>query len=98
MKTLLSSILVLSSFVLCAVATAQGDPDTVTRIVEQGKNHSHVMKILQGLTNIGPRLTSSSRLEKAEKWAVQQFKSFGCKNVHLEKWGEFPVGFDRGSR
>lgn len=27
---------------------------------------------------------------------MQQFKSFGLKNVHLEAWGKWDVGFDRG--
>jgi len=30
-----------------------------------------------------------------QAWAMEQFKSFGCQNVHLEKWGEWAVGFDR---
>ena len=98
MKTLLSSSIAVLSFLASAAAFAQGDPDTVAKIVDEGKNHSHVMKTLRALTNIGPRLTSSSNLEKAEKWAIQQFKSYGCQNVHLEKWGEYPVGFDRGKR
>lgn len=98
MKTLLSSTITFLAFCVAAVASAQGDPSTIEKIVDEGKNHSHVMKTLRGLTNIGPRLTSSSRLEKAEKWAMDQFKSYGCQNVHLEKWGEYPLGFDRGGR
>ena len=54
------------------------------------------MQILREMTNIGPRLTSSSNLEKAQAWAMAKFKSWGLQNVHLEKWGEYPVGFDRG--
>jgi hypothetical protein len=27
---------------------------------------------------------------------MSKFKSWGLQNVHLEKWGEFPVGFERG--
>ena len=98
MKTPLSSSLVLLSLAASTIAFAQGDPATIEKIIDQGKNHSQVMKTLKGLTNIGPRLTSSTRLDKAEQWAMKQFKSYGCVNVHLEKWGEFPVGFDRGKR
>ncbi len=75
---------------------SQSDPATVARIINEGKNRNQVMKQLRDLTNIGPRLTSSSNLEKAEKLALGKFKSFGLSNVHLEKWGEYPVGFDRG--
>jgi hypothetical protein len=57
------------------------------------------MKILDEMTSkFGPRLTSSTNLDRANKWAVDQFKKFGCTNVHLEQWGEFPVGFDRGKK
>jgi len=74
-----------------------GDAATIAKIVDEGKNHSHVMDYLTTLTQkIGPRLTGSPELTKAENWAVGQFKKMGCVNVHLEKWGDIPVGFDRG--
>lgn len=85
----------LGSFSLISVA--QGDPQTVNRIIEQGKYHSQVVKRLKYLSEvIGPRLTGSPELTAAQKWAIGEFKKFGCCNVHLEKWGEVPVGFDRG--
>lgn len=74
-----------------------GDPATIERIVNEGKNHSRVMHFLTDITQkIGPRLTGSPQLTKAEQWTMGQFKKMGCTNVHLEKWGEVPVGFDRG--
>jgi len=58
---------------------------------------SRVMEILDELANgIGPRLTSSRNLTEACEWAAQRFEDWGLKNVHLEEWGTFPVGFDRG--
>ena len=36
---------------------------------------------------IGPRLTGSKQLAKAERWARDRFESFGLSNVHLESWG-----------
>jgi carboxypeptidase Q len=84
-------------FPLALLAYGQGDPDTLTRIADQGKNHSQIVDRLHYLCfDIGARLTSSPELLKAQKWALREFKKFGCTNVHLEKWGEFPVGFDRG--
>ncbi|MEA2553215.1 MAG: hypothetical protein QOJ65_1391 [Fimbriimonadaceae bacterium] len=83
---------------VAACAVGNGDPVVVQRAIDEGKNNSHVMKTLKGLTKIGPRLTSSTYLDRAEKWCMDQFKSYGCQNVHLEKWGEYPVGFDRGKR
>lgn len=78
-------------------AVPMGDPDTVAKIVDEGKNHSQVMQTLTYISKkIGPRLTGSPELSKAEQWTMSQFKKYGCTNVHLEKWGEVPVGFSRG--
>ncbi len=97
MKLLLRSLYLGVALASGVHALAQGDPATLDRIVDQGKNHSQVMRILHDLTGgIGPRLTSSPRLAKAEQWASDQFRKFGCTNVHLEKWGDTPVGWDRG--
>jgi carboxypeptidase Q len=74
-----------------------GDPSVIDRIITEGRDHSHVMAYLMDLTqNIGPRLTGSPRLDKAEQWGLRNFRKIGLTNVHLEKWGEIPVGFDHG--
>ena len=89
------------SFAIIAIAMggnilAQGDADTITKILDEGKTRNKARVHLETITTeIGARLTSSLALEKGQAWAIEQFKSFGCSNVHLEKWGEFPVGFDR---
>ena len=81
----------------CFIAYSQGDPDTLARIVDEGKNHSQIVDRLHYVCfDIGARLTSSPELYRGQKWAIAQFKKFGCTNVHLEQWGTFPVGFDRG--
>jgi carboxypeptidase Q len=68
----------------------------ITAIITEGKDHSHVMDILHHIAvDIGARCTGSPELETGEKWAVGQFKSFGCQDVHREKWDDVP-GFDRG--
>ncbi len=78
-------------------APSMGDPTTIDAIVREGKDHSQVMGRLTTLcTKYGPRLTGSPELSAAQKWAIAQFKSMGLKNVHLDEWGEAPVGFDRG--
>lgn len=93
---LIRSSTVLFVAVFASQAFCQGDPNTVDRIVNEGKNHNQVMKRLRELTNIGPRVTSSPTLLKAQHWAMGQFKRYGLKNVHLEQYGTAPVGFDRG--
>lgn len=79
-----------------APSIPMGDPATIARIIDEGKNRSQVMKHLEYLSlEIGPRLTGSSRLERANIWAKEQFESFGL-TARLHKWGEIPVRFDRG--
>ncbi|MBX3095884.1 MAG: M20/M25/M40 family metallo-hydrolase [Fimbriimonadaceae bacterium] len=77
-------------------AFAQGDPNTNRRIIDIGKNHNQVMATLRGLTAIGPRLTTSNTLDQSAQWSMAKFRSYGLTNVHLEEWGEWPVGFQRG--
>ncbi|MEZ5988029.1 MAG: M20/M25/M40 family metallo-hydrolase [Planctomycetota bacterium] len=65
--------------------------------IEEGKQRSQVMAILDHLTNrIGPRLTSSDNFDVACRWAARQFEGFGLDKVELDRWGRFPVGFNRG--
>lgn len=68
----------------------------VERIIDAGTTDSKVDAHLHHLAKvIGPRLTGSHGLMEAEKWARDQFASFGL-DARLEQWGEFPIGFDRG--
>src|SRR5258708_13383651 len=84
---------------LAQAAVGQADPVTVAKIVDEGKNHNQIMQHLDYLTHkIGPRLTASPKLDKAYAWTQKRFKEFGCKNVHLQEWGEYNVGFDRGKK
>lgn len=84
--------------VALAAPVSMGDPATVSKLIDEGKNHSQVMNYLSTLTHkIGPRLTGSPRLTKACNWALGEFTKMGCTNVHLEKWGDIPAGWDRGS-
>ncbi len=75
--------------------TVSEDP-VVQRIVELGHTESQVDAHLSYLTTtFGPRLTSSHALMAAERWATEQFASWGLR-ASLEPWGSYPVGFDRG--
>ncbi|MEO6593613.1 MAG: M20/M25/M40 family metallo-hydrolase [Planctomycetota bacterium] len=80
-----------------ATLLAQVTPEQFAAIKKEGLEHSKVMAHLDYLTNrIGPRLTSSDNLTVAAEWARDTFQSFGLDNAHLEEWGTFPVGFNRG--
>lgn len=68
----------------------------VARIIELGRTDSQVQEHLWTLSKeIGPRLTSSSNLDRAYEWTKEQFESFGLK-ARIEKYDEWAVGFDRG--
>ncbi len=78
-------------------AYGQADSATIERIVQEGKTNSQAPALLKYLSkDIGHRLTASPNLDRAYKWTVNKFKEFGCVNVHLEEWSEWPVGFHRG--
>jgi hypothetical protein len=82
---------------LLTILSAQVPPDLAAKIREEGFERSQVMHILDQLTNdIGARLTGSENFARACRWAEVTFKAYGLHNVHLEEWGEFPVGWDRG--
>jgi hypothetical protein len=87
----------LAALALALSFAPQSTDDVVAKMINEAKTNSQAMKSLQDLTSkFGPRLTSSSNLEKAQRWMADQFKRAGCTNVHLEAWGSIPVGFDRG--
>jgi carboxypeptidase Q len=78
-------------------ASRNAKSQDVERIESAGREDSQVMDHLDVLCNrIGPRLTSSDNLTNACMWVRDRFASFGINNAHLESWGEFPVGFNRG--
>jgi carboxypeptidase Q len=80
-----------------AALAAQVTPEQFAAIKQQGLEKSQVMAHLDHLVNrIGPRLTSSDNLTDAAEWARDTFQSFGIDDAHLEEWGTFSVGFNRG--
>ncbi|MDP6956084.1 MAG: M20/M25/M40 family metallo-hydrolase [Planctomycetota bacterium] len=68
----------------------------VESILAEARQDNQVMEHLRVLTkDIGPRLSSSRGLERAERWCRDQFTEWGL-DARLESWGELPVGFERG--
>lgn len=85
------------ALVLAGSTSAQTDPDVVSRIIEEGKNNSRVWQTLLHISEtIGPRLTGSTRLQHANMWSRDEFSRYGLTNCELQRWGDIPVGFDRG--
>jgi hypothetical protein len=65
-------------------------------LMSEIKSRSEIMKNLEYLSDrIGPRLTGSANLEKANRWTAEKMKSYGLENVRLEPW-EIPYGWERG--
>ena len=72
------------------------DLNMYNRIREEGLQHSHIMEYASALTDdIGPRLTGSPNMAKANAWTRDQFTAMGCANAHLEDWGEFGMGWQQ---
>ncbi len=91
------AVLALSISPFVSAGDKEKEKQDIDRILSAAREESRVMEHLDHLSNrIGSRLTSSDALTTAGEWAVDRFKSFGIENAHLEKWGEFPVGFNRG--
>src|SRR6266496_3571480 len=68
--------------------------DPIARIRDEGLNHSQVMQTLTHLTEvIGPRLTGSPNLKRANEWTRDKMTSWGLTNAHLEAWGPFGRGW-----
>lgn len=65
-------------------------------IRSEALSHSHVMEYASALMDgIGPRLTGSPNLKKANEWTRDQLTAMGCVNAHLEDWGEFGMGWEQ---
>src|SRR6266436_1564705 len=74
---------ILISFASSVAVSAQGpqekfDQDAITKIKEEGMNHSQVMDTLSYITDVpGARLTGSPNIRVAQEWAKQKLASWG---------------------
>ena len=61
------------------------DPnDPVAKIMDEGMNRSQVTQILSHLTDvIGPRLTNSPQMKRANEWTRDQMSKWGMQNARL---------------
>jgi hypothetical protein len=87
--TIASAVLILlaaaPAVAAAAPATESIDLQVVTRIRQEGTQHSKVMQTLSELTDrIGPRLAGSQNLKNANLYVQQQLTDWGLANSHLE--------------
>jgi carboxypeptidase Q len=74
------------------------DLDVVRRIREEGLQRSQIPELAGYLTEvIGPRLTGSPAMKRANDWTARKFSEWGLQNVVVEPWGEFGRGWERVS-
>ncbi len=74
-----------------------GSATDIQKIIHIGTTDNRVQEHLDYLTNrIGPRLNGSEGMQAACDWARNRFEEMGLSHCRLERWGEFPVGFERG--
>jgi carboxypeptidase Q len=72
--------------------TSSSDP--IDRIKEEGLQRSQVMATMGYLTDvIGPRLTGSPNMKRANEWTRDKMAAWGLANAHLEAWGPFGRGW-----
>lgn len=74
------------------------DLEVVARIRDEGLNRSQVAELAGYLMDvIGPRLTGSTGMRRANEWTAQKLREWGLANVKVEPWGEFGRGWERVS-
>jgi carboxypeptidase Q len=84
------------SYDLPQPATETIDLMMYARIRAEGFSHSKVMQFAGALADgIGPRLTGSPNMAKANAWTRDTLTSIGLQNAHLEDWGEFGMGWQQ---
>jgi hypothetical protein len=94
-KRLVSCLAVLSmAAAFHCSAQEKVDLETIGKIRYEGFHNSKIMEIASGLMDqIGPRLTGSPNVKKANEWTRDKLKDFGLVNSHLEPWGPFGRGW-----
>src|ERR1051326_8536145 len=71
--------------------------ETDQKIITFAKENSQLMENLEYLCDmIGPRLTGTERLKKANEWTAAKMREYGLENVHLEGYS-IPIGWERVS-
>ncbi len=88
-------VLTLVPTVTAQVAQEAVDLDVVERIRDEGLNRSQIPEMAGHLTDvIGPRLTNSPGIWRAQEWLTATFGAWGLENIEVEPWGEFGRGWE----
>lgn len=67
------------------------------KIMREIRQNSQVLENLEYLSDmIGPRLTGTEQLKRANDWTLRKFQQYGLANAHLEAF-TIPTGWSRGT-
>jgi len=89
MKKKLLLVLLLSPVFVFAQKTEKIDTAIISKIKNEGLNHSKVMDVLSMLTDVyGPRLSNSPGHKKAAEYAKSTLESWGLQNAVIDQWDE----------
>src|SRR5687768_10465147 len=94
---MISRFILLASLALAAPLRAQTTVDTAGSgtLIAQAVERSEVMENLRHLSDvIGPRLSGSPAMRRANEWTARQFRSYGL-SAALEAF-DFGVTWERG--
>jgi len=73
------------------------DAANIVSLMDEGTARSHVAADLRYLTDvIGPRLTGSAAMQRANQWTADKLREYGMDSVVLEPW-TFGVSWQRGA-
>lgn len=88
------------SLLLICFATSVGsqeivDQEVIGKIREEGFQRSQVMDIAFEMTDLmGPRVTGSRDMRKAQEWAMAKMSSLGLTNINVEPFGPTVASWD----
>ena len=97
MKHTIFLLAILAAAPAAAQTASQTAVDTAGAgvLIDQAMNHSEVMQNLEYLADmIGPRLTGSPAMKRANDWTAERFKAYGL-GATLEPW-QYGVTWERG--
>jgi hypothetical protein len=78
-------------------ARVLADSSHLAALIAEGTQRSHVEQDFRWLTDvIGPRLTGTPALRRANDWVAQKLLAYGADSVRLEPW-PFGIGWQRGT-
>jgi carboxypeptidase Q len=100
LATMFAVTALLGVFGSTVTATHPGDAKAAALdrqvIAESNKGSEQIANLTYLSDMIGPRLTGSAALKRANDWAAAKMKAYGLINVHHEAW-TMPEGWERGT-